>query len=151
MECHRVPVGSGNHNYRLLPIKISQGYCKRIFVLQPCQDCVTPFYPHHLSSLILSMYLATWTGFKLYFYPNCLNLVSLLGVGIALLPSINAFLRTMPILWLPSLSENSPAAVVLQVRHREVLISVPEVSSIRRQQPRGPPSSHMVQSYGQRS
>ncbi|KAK2107079.1 hypothetical protein P7K49_016593, partial [Saguinus oedipus] len=45
----------------------------------------------------------------------------------------------MLILWPPCPSENSPGAVVLQVRHQEVHISVPEVSSIRRRQPRGPP------------
>lgn len=57
-----------------------------------------------LPPFIPSMYSATSTCF----YSNCLNLVLLLGIGIALLLTVNSLPRAMLLLWQSCPSENLP-------------------------------------------
>lgn len=71
-----------------------------------------------------------------------MNLVPLLGIGIALLLTRNSFSIAILIPWSPCLPEKPPAAALtaqagcmLDVRHQEVLISAPE--GVRHQEPAG--------------
>lgn len=113
MECHCVPVGSGSHNYRLLPIKILLGCCKDVWSLALVRFCSPPLLRHtHIHtqshapfySQLVFGHIERFLNF--IFYPNCLNLVPLLGIGIALLLAVNSCPMTMLILWPPCFFEN---------------------------------------------
>lgn len=64
--------------------------------------------PNFLPPLGLSMYLATLTGFELYFYLSPLNFVSIMAMAVALI--IHKPSWPTLILWPPCPSENSCTA-----------------------------------------